>query len=37
VSQGVEKKKFKDEGGAAGAATVAAAAEPTAVNSQVTD
>jgi hypothetical protein len=32
----VEKKKFKDEGGAASAATVAAA-EPTAVNSQVTD
>jgi large subunit ribosomal protein L10 len=36
VSQGVEKKKFKDESGAASAATVEAA-EPTAVNSQVTD
>jgi hypothetical protein len=32
VSQGVEKKKFKDAGGAA-----VAEAEPTAVNSQVTD
>src|SRR5215469_17410292 len=37
VSQGVEKKKFKDAGGAAGTATVEAAAEPTTVNTQVTD
>src|SRR5215467_12927153 len=39
VSQGVEKKKFKDAGGAApeAGATTVTAAEPTAVNSQVTD
>src|SRR5215470_13953329 len=37
INQGVEKKKFKEAGGATGAGTVAAAAEPTAVNSQVTD
>jgi large subunit ribosomal protein L10 len=39
VSQGVEKKKFKDAGGGTpeAGATVAAAAEPAPVNSQVTD